>query len=83
MRGMNSQFQHSEGLVRSTVEYGGAFAVPAPAVSTRTFSRKPVGELRLRESVDLHRGDRQSNRQTVFDCAQFSVHDLIAFYCCQ
>jgi hypothetical protein len=83
MRGMNPQFQHTEGLARSTVEHGSAFAIPAPPDSTSTFGRQPVGKLRLRESVYLHRGDRKSNRQAVFDCAKFSVNYLIALYCRQ
>jgi hypothetical protein len=83
MRGMNPQFQHTEGLARSAVEHGCAFAIPAPPVSTGTFGRQSVGKLRLRESVYLHRGDRKSNRQAVFDCAKFSVNYLIALYCRQ
>jgi hypothetical protein len=80
MRGMNPQFQHAEGLVRGTVEHGSSFVVPAPPVSTSTFGRQPVSKLGLRESVDLHKGSRRSNRQAVFDCAKFSVNYLIAFY---
>jgi hypothetical protein len=72
MRGMDPQFQHTEGLVRSTVEHESAFAIPAPPVSTSIFGRQPIGKPRLRESVDLHRGGRKSNRQAVFDCAKFS-----------
>src|SRR5579859_2267067 len=80
MRGMNPQFQHAKGLARSTVEHGSSFVVPAPAVSTSTFGRQPISELRLREPVDLHEGNRKSNRQAVLDCAKFSVNHLIALH---
>jgi hypothetical protein len=49
-------------------------------VSTSTFGRQPVSNLRLRESVDLHKGGRTSNRQAVFDSAKLSVNHLIALY---